>query len=90
MYYQIKQVEILLKWDIPKCLFLTFLDPGSLLTGAQLRHNDFRIFADRSSRKTERQREDVSNLFNRFMIYKGQTCAFIILKLPDVFATSSF
>ena len=29
-------------------------------------------------RKRERQRKDVSNLFNRFMIYKGQTCAFII------------
>ena len=41
-------------------------------------------------RKTERQRTDVSNLFKRFMIYKGQTCAFIIWKLPDVFATSSF
>ena len=41
-------------------------------TGAKLRHNDFQI------RKTERQRKDVSNLFNRFMIYKGQTCAFII------------
>ena len=27
---------------------------------------------------TERQRKDVSNLFNCFMIYKGQTCAFII------------
>ena len=49
-------------------------------TGAQLRHKDFRIFADRSSRnnsengKTEKRR----NLFNRFMMYKGQTCAFII------------
>ena len=41
-------------------------------------------------RKTERQRKDVSNLFNRFMFYKGQTCAFIIWKLPYVFATSSF
>ena len=40
--------------------------------------------------ETERQRKGVSYLFNRFMIYKGQTCAFIILKLPDVFATSSF
>ena len=40
--------------------------------------------------KTERQRKDVSNLFDRFMIYKGQTCAFIIRKLPDVFATSCF
>ena len=29
-------------------------------------------------RKMERQRKDVSNLLNRFMIYKGQTCAFII------------
>ena len=29
-------------------------------------------------RKTERQRKDLSNLFNRFMIYKGQTCVFII------------
>ena len=29
-------------------------------------------------RKTERQRKDASNLFNRLMIYKGQTCAFII------------
>ena len=40
--------------------------------------------------KTERQRKDVSNLFNLFLIYKGQTCAIIIRKLPDVFATSSF
>ena len=29
-------------------------------------------------RKTERQRKYVSNLFNHFMIYEGQTCAFII------------
>ena len=29
-------------------------------------------------RKTDRRRKDVSNLFNRFMIYKGQTCVFII------------
>ena len=29
MYYQIKQVEILLKRDKPKCFLLTFLDPGS-------------------------------------------------------------
>ena len=41
-------------------------------------------------RNTERQRKDVSNLFNRFMIYKGQTCAFIFRKLPDIFATPSF
>ena len=51
------------------------------VTGAQLCHNDFRIIADRSPEtiwKTERQRKDVSNIFNCFMIYKGQTCAFII------------
>ena len=29
MYLRIKQVKILLKRGIPKCLFLTFLKPGS-------------------------------------------------------------
>ena len=29
-------------------------------------------------RKKERQRKVVSNLINRFIIYKGQTCAIII------------
>ena len=51
----------------------------ALFTGAQLRHNDFRIFADGSSRNNSEngktEKKDVSNLFNRFMINKGQTCA---------------
>ena len=53
---------------------------GSYSTGAQLCHNDFRIFADRSSRNNSENRktEKRRNLFNRFMIYKGQTCALII------------
>ena len=54
---------------------------SAIITGAQLHHNNFRIFADRhreTIRKTETHREEVSNLLNRFMIYKGQTCAFII------------
>ena len=38
------------------------------ITGAQLRHNDFRFLLIRrrkTIRKAERQRKDVSNLFNR-------------------------
>ena len=56
--------------------YFCFLITSSSYTGAQLRHNDFQIFADRSSRNNS-ENGKTEKRFNSFMIYKGQTCAFI-------------